>query len=297
MRVFRQVVESGTFVAAAERLDLSTAMTSKHVMHMEQRLRTRLLNRSSRSLSLTEAGRLFFERCKIILDEVEEAEYAVGSVSDAPRGMLRVTCPSWAAASGRFGDVLLAYRKRCPEVIVDISFEDRFVDLIEEGYDLALRCTAGSPPGGLIARSLRPMPFVLAGSPEYLKRCGAPSVPEDLARHDCIMLDTSPHWHLSTPKGTIEASPRIVLRARSATAAAHAARAGVGLAPVPLPLLEEPTFREDLRPVLLDYPLEQPTLYAVYVSRKHVPPKIRTFIDHVIEHVPKVPLQGAAAKS
>jgi DNA-binding transcriptional LysR family regulator len=272
-------------------------MTSKHVMHMEQRLKTRLLNRSSRSLSLTEAGRLFFERCKIILDEVEEAEYAVGSVSDAPRGTLRVTCPSWTAATVRLGDTLLAYRKRCPDVIVDISFEDRFVDLIDEGYDLALRCTAGSLPGGLIARPLRPMPFVIVASPEYLKRCGAPSVPEDLARHDCIVLSTSPHWHLSSPKGTIEASGRIVLRARSPTAAAQAARAGIGLAPVPLSLLEDPMFRDALRPVLLDYPFEQPTIYAVYVSRKHVPPKIRTFIDHVIEYAPKVALRGAPAKS
>jgi DNA-binding transcriptional LysR family regulator len=266
-------------------------------MHMEKRLATRLLNRSSRSLSLTEAGRLFFERCKIILDEVEEAEYAVGSVSGAARGTLRVTCPSWTASSRRFGDVLLAYRKRCPEVIVDVSFEDRLVDLIEEGYDLALRCTAGSPPAGLIARPLRALPFVIAGSLEYLKRCGAPSAPEDLARHDCIMLDTSPHWHLSTPKGRVEAPGRIVLRVRSPTAAAQAARAGVGLAPVPVTLLEDPMLGDDLRAVLLDYPFEAPMLYAVYVSRKHVPPKIRTFIDHVIEYVPKMPLRGAPAKS
>src|SRR6267142_6442810 len=140
MKVFRQIVESGSFVEAAERLSLSTAMTSKHLMHLEKHLRTRLLNRSSRSLSLTESGKLFFERCKVILDEVEEAESAVGSVSGVPRGTLRVTLPSWAATQ-MMVELIATYRQRYPEVVVDLSFEDRLVDLIEEGYDLAIRAT------------------------------------------------------------------------------------------------------------------------------------------------------------
>src|SRR5882757_687457 len=135
MKVFRQIVESGSFVGAAERSSLSTAMTSKHLMHLEKHLGTRLLNRSSRSLSLTESGKLFFERCKVILEEVEEAELEVGSASGVPRGTLRVTAPSWSATR-LMVDVLAAYRQRYPEVVVDISFEDRFVDLIEDGYDL-----------------------------------------------------------------------------------------------------------------------------------------------------------------
>src|SRR3977135_947465 len=186
MRVFRQVIESGTFVGAAERLSLSTAMTSKHLMHLEKHLGTRLLNRSSRSLSLTESGKLFFERCKAILEEVEEAELAVGSVSGVPRGTLRVTAPSWSA-SRLMVDLVAAYRQRCPEVVLDISFEDRFVDLVEEGYDLAIRATADQLPAGLIARPLRPMPFVIVASKEYVKRCGAPQSPGDLPQHACVM--------------------------------------------------------------------------------------------------------------
>jgi DNA-binding transcriptional LysR family regulator len=186
MKVFRQVVESGSFVGAAERLSLSTAMTSKHLMHLEKHLGTRLLNRSSRSLSLTESGKLFFERCKDILEEVEEAELAVGSVSGVPRGTLRVTAPTWGATRGMV-DMVASYRQRYPEVVVDLSFEDRFVDLIEEGYDLAIRATADPPAAGLIARPLRPMPFVIAASKEYLQRCGVPQSPEELAQHDCIM--------------------------------------------------------------------------------------------------------------
>jgi DNA-binding transcriptional LysR family regulator len=283
MKVFRQVIESGSFVGAAERLSLSTAMTSKHVMHLEKHLGTRLLNRSSRSLSLTESGKLFFERCKVILEEVDEAELAVGSVSGVPRGTLRVTAPSWSATR-LMAEVLATYRQRCPEVVVDVSFEDRFVDLIADGYDLALRATADQPPAGLIARPLRPMPFVIAASKEYVKRCGVPQSPEDLAQHDCIMIGNGQSWPLTGPTGNIEIPARVVLRFGSmSVAVAHAVCTGIGLAPLPRIIFEDPMFKDALVPVLTKHPLRQPHLYAIYVSRKHLPLKIRTFVDHLIE--------------
>jgi DNA-binding transcriptional LysR family regulator len=294
MKVFRQVVESGSFVGAAERLSVSTAMTSKHLMHLEKHLGTRLLNRSSRSLSLTESGKLFFERCKVILEEVEEVELAVGSVSGVPRGTLRVTAPSWSATR-LMVDMLATYRQRYPEVVVDISFEDRFVDLIEEGYDLALRATADQPPAGLVARPLRPMPFVIAASKEYLQRCGVPQSPEDLAQHDCIMTGNGQSWPLTGPNGNIEVPARVVLRFGSmSVAVAHAVCTGIGLAALPRIIFEDPMFRDALCPVLTKHPLRQPHLYALYLSRKHLPLKIRTFVDHVIEytHLPR-PRDGA----
>jgi DNA-binding transcriptional LysR family regulator len=284
MKVFRQVVESGSFVGAAERLSLSTAMTSKHLMHLERHLGTRLLNRSSRSLSLTESGKLFFERCKGILQEVEDAELVVGSVSGVPRGTLRVTAPSWAATR-QMVDMIATYRQRYPEVVLDLSFEDRFVDLIEEGYDLAIRATADEPPAGLIARPLRPMPFVIAASKDYLQRCGVPQCPEDLAQHDCVMVGNGQSWHLRGPEGNIEVPARVVLRfaASMSVAVAHAVCAGIGLAPLPRMMFEDPLFKGALYPVLVEYPLRYPHLYAIYVSRKHLPLKIRTFIDQLIE--------------
>ena len=157
IRVFRQVVESGSFVAAAERLDLSTAMVSKHVMHIEKRLGVRLLNRNPRTLSLTEPGRVYFERCKTILDDLEDTELELRSLNTTPRGTLR-TAPTWFAFQA-FADLLAEYRRRYPDVVVDVSLEDRFVDLVEEGFDLALRVTADSPPEGLIARPVRPVPL------------------------------------------------------------------------------------------------------------------------------------------
>jgi DNA-binding transcriptional LysR family regulator len=283
MKVFRQVVESGSFVGAAERLNLSTAMTSKHLMHLEKHLGTRLLNRSSRSSSLTESGKLFFERCKAILEEVTEAELAVGSVTGVPRGTLRVTAPSWGATRV-MADLLAAYRQRYPEVVVDMSFEDRFVDLVADGYDLAMRSTADELPAGLIARPLRSMPFVIAASKEYLNRCGAPQSPEDLANHDCIMIGNGHFWPLTGPNGNIEAPARVVLRFESmSVAVAHAVCAGIGLAALPRMTLEDPMFKDTLCPVLTQYPLKHPHMYALYVSRKHLPLKIRTFVDHWVE--------------
>src|SRR5882724_2208371 len=289
MKVFRQVVESGSFVGAAERLSLSTAMTSKRLMLLEKHLGTRLLNRSTHSLSLTESGRLFFERCKVILEEIEEAESAVGFVSGVPRGTLRVTAPSWAATR-QVVDMVATYRQRYPEVVVDLSFEDRFVDLIEEGYDLAIRATSDPPPAGLIARPLRPVPFVIAASRNYLKRYGIPQSPEDLAQHDSVMVGNGQSWHLTSPDGNLEIPARVALRFRSmSVAVAHAVCASIGLAPLPRPMFEDPMFKDSLCPVLAKYPLRHPQLYAIYVSRKHLPLKIRTFIDQLIEftHIPR----------
>src|SRR6201988_922508 len=174
IRVFRQVVESGSFVAAAERMDLSTAMVSKHVAYVEKRLGVRLLNRNSRNLSLTEAGRVYFERCKTILDDLEATELELGSLGGSPRGTLRITCPSWFAGQ-RFADLLAEFRRRYPQILVDASFDDRQVDLGEDGYDIAMRVTRdGGLPPGLIARPLRKIPVLIAGSREYLERNGVP---------------------------------------------------------------------------------------------------------------------------
>src|SRR5580704_3433003 len=266
IKVFRQVVESGSFVGAAARLSLSTAMTSKRLMLLEKHLGTRLLNRSTHSLSLTESGKLFFERCKVILEEVEEAELAVGLVTGVPRGTLRITAPSWAA-SRRVADMVATYRQRYPEVVVDLTFEDRFVDLIAEGYDLAIRATADLPPAGLIARPLRPVPFVIAASKDYLQRCGVPQSPEDLAQHDCVMVGNGRSWHLTGPDRDIEIPARVVLRFGSmSVAVGHAVCAGIGLAALPRMMFEDPMFRQVLCPVLVKRPLRQLHLYAVYVS-------------------------------
>jgi DNA-binding transcriptional LysR family regulator len=282
IKVFRQVVESGSFVAAAQRLDLSTAMVSKHVMNVEKRLGVRLLNRNSRTLSLTEPGRLYFDRCKIILDDLEQTELELGSLNTAPRGTLRLTCPSWFAGQ-RLADALAQFRRRYPEIVVDVSFEDRVVDIVEEGYDLALRVTPDSLPAGLVARPVRTLSFFVGASRDYLKRHGTPKSPEDLANHDCVAIGDLDRWVISGPNGRIEVPARAVLRYRSLVGVANAVAAGIGLAPLPGIFFEDPVFKDVLTPVLTEYPLGKPMLYLIYVSRRYVPLKIRAFIDFYLE--------------
>ena len=280
IRVFRQVVDSGSFVRAAELLDMSTPMVSRHVLHVEQRLGVRLLNRNNRSLSLTEPGRVYFERCRSILEELQATELELGCLGRVPRGTLRVSVPN--SASGQWlAELLAEYRRRYPEVLLDLSFENRFVNLVDEGYDLALRI-ATSPdalPAGVVARPLLPAVFQLAASHDYLKRRGVPKFPEDLAQHELIAVGDMLNC-LPRPAGT---GKGVVLRYRSIDGVADAVAAGIGIAPVPAVLFEDPAFREVLTPVLPDYPLRQATLYVVYASRRFLPPKLRTFVDFIVE--------------
>ena len=289
IKVFRQVVESGTFVAAAERMDLSTAMVSKHVANVEKRLGVRLLNRNTRTLSLTEPGRVYFERCKTILDDLEATELEMGSLGTVPRGTLRVTCPSWFARQ-RMADVLAGFRRSYPEVLVDVSFEDRIVDLVEEGYDLALRVTRGRAlPPGLIARAVRPIPVLIAASREYVKQNGAPQSPEELAHHDFIAIGSRDSVAFIGPKENIEVPVRVALRCRSVNGAGHAVAAGIGLSALPQTFFEDPALKSVLTPVLTDYPLEDSKLYVVYVSRTYLPLKIRAFVDFLMQQLATVP--------
>lgn len=285
IKVFRQVVESGSFVAAGERLRISTAMVSRHVMHVEQRLGLRLLNRNSRTLSLTEVGRVYFERSKTILDDLEDTEIELGSLNSAPRGTLRLSCPSWITGR-RLVQHFAEFRRRCPEVTVDVSFDDRTVDLVEEGYDAALWLTSSAPLSpGLIARPLRAVSYFLAASPGYAKRHGLPRSPEELALHGFVAIGAQNSLQFIGPSGTFEVPIRVVLRYRSPLGVANAVASGIGLAPLPAVLFEDPEFRSGLTPVLMNYPLSQHMLNLVYVNRRYVPLKIRTFRDFIVERI------------
>ena len=290
IKVFRQVVECGSFAAAADRLDFSPAMVSKHVMHVEKRLGVRLLNRNSRTLSLTDPGKVYFERCKTILDDLEETELELGAQGNAPRGTLRVTCPGWLGTQ-RGAEMLALFRGRYPEILLDVSYEDRYVDLVEDGYDLALRVT-GSPESlgaGLIARPLAQIPWRVTGSRQYLKRKGTPRSPGDLANHDCLACANVSSWVLDGPDGKSEVPVPGVMRCRTVNGLVHAVAAGIGLAPLPANFLDEPAFKDVLVPVLSEYAFRETTIYLVYVSRRYVPLKLRAFIDFLLEQFPALP--------
>jgi DNA-binding transcriptional LysR family regulator len=154
-----------------------------------------------------------------------------------------------------------------------------------------MRVTAvpDSLPAGLIARSVRPIQFYIGGSREYLKRKGTPKVPEDLAHHDCVAVGSADTWILKGPKGKVEVTPRVIIRYRSVSGVANAMAAGIGLGPLPAIFFEDPVFKDVLMPAMTEYPLREPTLYLVYVSRKYLPLKIRAFVDFILEAISKIP--------
>jgi DNA-binding transcriptional LysR family regulator len=294
INVFRQVIESGSFVRAAEQLDLSTAMVSKHVMAIEKRLGVRLLNRNSHKLSLTEPGRFYLERCKGILDDLKKTELELESLSSAPRGTLRIACCDTCIPSMGFASVLAEYRHRWPDVVLDISFVDRAVDLVEEGYDLAFRLSDDDErlPARIVARRVRPVPYRLAASRCYLERNGIPKVPEDLSRHDFITTAGGlESVSLQLAQGPIEIPLRVALRCRTVADVAVTVAGGMGLALLPAALFHDPAFVNVLRPVLSEYPLKESTLYLLYPGRKYLPFKVRAFIDLALESGCKNPQQ------
>ena len=172
MQVFRMVAELNSFVAAARRLELSTAMVSKHVMNLEHRLGTRLLNRTSRHVSLTESGALYFAQTLQLLDALEEVENTITKSATIPRGTLKVSGPVWLA-NPHFISVLADYQKQYPQVILDIDLSGRIVNLVEDGFDLALRAS-NNPGDNLIAREVATVPFYLVGATDYLDEKGWP---------------------------------------------------------------------------------------------------------------------------
>jgi DNA-binding transcriptional LysR family regulator len=236
------------------------------------------------------------ERSKTILDDLEHTELELASLNAVPRGTLRITCPSWFAGQ-RLADLLAEYHRRFPEILIDISFEDRIVDLVEEGYDLALRIagSAGSLPAGVIARPLRPAAFYLAASRDYIERHGAPATAADLPRHDFVAVGNLSALTFMRSDGALEVPIRVVLRYRSINGVVNAVAAGIGIAPLPQIYFEDPQYRSILTPVLPDYPLWQSTLHIVYASRKYVPLKLRTFIDFALESIPRTALPTPAA--
>ena len=282
LRVFREVVESGSFVAAAQRLNLSTAMASKHVAHLERQLGARLLNRTSRHLSLTEAGTVYLEQCRDALDSLQAGEAAIGLRQEAPRGVLKLTAPVWCATR-RFADVLAAYQQRFPEVMVDIRLENRKVDLVEEGYDLALRVTRDPAPS-LIVRPLCTLQFHLVATPAYLKRLGAPDGPSDVERLGAILptyvnLDGIEVTGPTGKQTTVRLNA--TMKSDDTTLSYHAVHAGIGIAFLPDWLVGDDLQRGHLVRVLPRYDAAALTLFAAYTSRKYLTAKVRSFIDFV----------------
>ncbi|BAL73902.1 LysR family transcriptional regulator [Bradyrhizobium cosmicum] len=282
MRVFCLIAELKSFSAAAERLRISPAMASKHVMQLEKRLGTRLLNRTSRRVSLSESGTLYFEQARQMLDSLDEVEAAVSKATVVARGRLRLTAPVWMANT-MFAGVLADYQARHPEVCLDVDLSGRLVNLVEEGFDLALRAT-GAPDESLIARPITKVAFHLVAAPPYLDRAGRPTKPADLAGRALLHYALYPGESFSYPGEhgveTVKLNP--VLRSGNETLLHMAALEGMGFAFLPKWLVADDIAAGRLLHILPDDVAFEGRLFAVYPSRKYLSAKVRTFIDFVV---------------
>ncbi|HJV87688.1 MAG TPA: LysR family transcriptional regulator [Noviherbaspirillum sp.] len=282
MKVFAAVVDNGSFAAAADRLDISRAMASKYVAHLEEHLGTRLLQRTTRKLTLTESGTSYYDRCVQILADISEAEEGAVSHTEAPHGTLRLTMPV-SFGILHMGPIVSDYLRQYQDVKVDLLLNDRRVDLLEEGLDLAVRIGM-LQESGLIAKRLASDRIIICAAPEYLKRHGVPQQPADLAQHNCLTYSyaaAGDDWKMTGPNGEHAVRVAGSLRATNGDMIRLAALGGVGLIRQPLFLVGEDIRAGRLVEVLPEYRSDEIGIYAVYPSRKHLSAKVRTFVDFV----------------
>lgn len=285
MAVFARVVEAKSFSAAARQLGLSKSAVSKHVARLEEILGARLLQRTTRRLALTETGTVFHAHCLRVVAEAEEAEAAVTNLTASPRGFLRVSLPM------TFGRMHVAPRlpdflARHPDMTIEIGLNDRVVDLVEEGFDVAIRI-ASMPDSSLVARKLAPCRIVVCAAPRYLAVHGEPETPQDLGSHNCLGYTYTPNsmdqWPFDGPAGLQSIKVTGNLIANNGEMLRDAAIAGLGVIRSPSFIVGDALADGRLKPLLCDYAVPSLSISAVYPSRRHLTPKVRAFIDYFAE--------------
>ncbi|KWC89883.1 LysR family transcriptional regulator [Burkholderia cepacia] len=293
MRIFVRVAEEGSFTSAAQRLDITTAYASRSVAQLETHLRTRLLNRSTRRIALTDAGQRYLDRCQRILGYIDEAEAEAADAQAKPSGRLHVH------ATTSFGQAyvvpaVVRYRQRYPSVAVELTLSQHVPDIIDEGYDVSLQLSATElPDSGLVSQRLGEVHSVLCASPAYLKERGTPRTVRELDGHACLQIVTPvfprDRWHLDGPDGpeTFDL-PLPDFQVNIADALGAALRAGLGIGSLPMSSALPALASGALVRVLPDYRLQKLTVYTLYASRQYLDAKIRTFVDFLRECVPEM---------
>ena len=288
--VFAQVVEARSFSAAARSLGMSKSAVSKRVARLEDRLGARLLNRTTRRLSLTEVGAAFYERCARIVSELEDAELAVTRLSSEPRGTLKLNAPV------TFGQLQIApalpeLLARHPELRIDMLLSDRLVDLVEEGFDLAIRI-GPLPDSTLVARRLAPDRRVVCGTPGYFERHGRPRTPAELEGHNCLgysFLGAQSEWRFRGPRGERAQRVRGNFQANNGEVLRAALLQGLGLALMPTFIVGRDLAAGRLETVLEEHELPAGGVYAVYPHGRHLSPKVRACVDFLASRFASAP--------
>ncbi|MGH8174899.1 MAG: LysR substrate-binding domain-containing protein [Steroidobacter sp.] len=283
--IFVKVVELSSFTAAAEALESSQPVVSKAVTRLEEKLGARLLNRTTRRLSLTEAGSELFRRSVRALEEIENAELEVARFQTEPRGKLRVSAPM-SFSILHLGPAISGFLDRYPGVTVELIHDDRQVDLVDEGYDVAIRI-GRLQNSNLVARRIAPCRQVLCAAPAYLAKRGMPERPEDLLEHNCIvytLLTTPREWRLTDDAGETHAVPiNGSLHSNNGLVNRAAAIAGAGIVLLPTFYLCDQLRSGELKPVLCKFKPQELAVYAVYPERRNLTPKVRAFVDFLAE--------------
>lgn len=282
---FVAVVEAGSFAKAAEKLDQSVSAVSRHVADLEQHLDARLLNRTTRRLSLTEPGRAFHERAVQLLADLEEAEQGASAGGVTPRGTLKLTAPI-TYGTRVLAPLIAGFAARYGQVRVDVDLSDRVVDLVDEGFDLAVRI-GEMRSQFLVARRIGSTALVCCASPGYLARNGTPRTPEDLARHACLTYEYAAvrhQWRFAGADGR-EQVVRIggPLHSNNGRMLAALAVEGAGIVCEPDFILAPDIERGALVPILADWTLPSAPIHAAYPSRRHLSAKVRAFVDFLVE--------------
>ena len=282
--VFVGVINTGSFTAAAHALGHSTSYVSKAITRLEKRLGSRLLNRTTRTISLTDAGRAYYERCSQIVIDAENAERSINQLQENPGGLLRINAP------GSFGskyllDVFSTFMQRFPEVKLEVEFNDRLIDVVAEGYDVVIRVGA-IKDSNLVARKFTSSHGVVVASPDYLKYRGCPKTAEDLAQHDCIVYSLLPapaQWvfYKDGVRTNVTVNPRATCNSPDIEVAM--ATQGVGITRLPLFTCEKEVASGKLQVILEDYDQLQYDVYAVYPHRQYLTAKVRAFVDFVVD--------------
>ncbi|KVE23871.1 LysR family transcriptional regulator [Burkholderia singularis] len=300
MRVFARVVEAGSFTAAAQSLNSTTGAMSRAVSELEARLRTRLMNRSTRRLALTPAGERYLLRCRQILADVDQAEEEASRAHERPAGVLRMH--SFASIGQHYVlPALTAYREQHPDVSVELTLSQRMPDLFDGTSDMAVVTAAALPDSELVSHLLGSTYNILCATPAYLRAHGAPCSPRDLARHACLTLCTpafpSHEWQLEGPAGTETIKVEGPVQTNTAESLAVAIRSGIGIGMLPLYAAIEDLRRGMLVRVLPAYRLQKMNVYALYASRRFIDAKVRTWVDALRFHMPKMIARDEAVLS
>jgi DNA-binding transcriptional LysR family regulator len=290
MRIFTRVAEAASFTAAAQQLDITTAQASRAVTDLEAHLRTRLLNRTTRRVALTDAGNRYLARCKEVIALVDVSEAEASNAQVSPSGVLRMHAPI------TFGQhyvvpALTRYLDAHPQVRVELTLSQNVPDMLDEGYDVFLQITTSTlPDSALISHRICTMPSVLCASPRYIERAGVPRSIDELPEHACLQLVTAffpvDRWIFEGPQGSVEVDlPPGRLRVNAADALAVAVTDGLGIAPLPA-LSVQPLLKSGaLVRVLPEWELQTMTIYAMYASRQYLDAKIKTWVAFLRDFV------------